>query len=842
MFVLKMAWRDSRAARRRLLLCALSVVFGVAALVALDSLAAGVARAIRVQAKGLLGADLVVTGRTPPDPALQRYLDGLSREQAHDVSFTSMMAFPTDGNATRLVQVRAMGGGFPFYGELETEPADARARLRAGGNVAILDGTLLSQFNAKVGDTVKLGRSTFTVVGALKRMPGDSLGLSLLAPRALIPGSALAATGLADRGGLVRYLTALKLSGGPGDPAVVAGLEAKFPNDGLSFETAESRERDLGRTLENIHRFLSLVGFSAILLGAIGMASALHVYVRQKIATVAVLRCLGASARQGFSIYLTQGVALGVFGALLGAAAGVAFQFAIQGALANLLPFRMDFFIAWPEVVRGMAAGLAVGVLFTLLPLLPIRRVPPLAALRAAEGEPTEGAADPWRAAVIALIAVAVSALAASQMRSVRLGLAFSGMLAAGFGVLLGAARLATWAARRLPRRRWPYPVRQGIANLHRPNNRTALLVLSLGLGTSLILTVYLARATLLREIDQAGWSGRSNLIFFDIQTDQIKPLDRLLAAEGAPVALQAPIVTMKISALRGRPVEELRRDRAAPLPDWTLRREYRSTYRGATVGTERVVAGKFEGRAVPGAATVPISMEEGLFRDMRLKLGDEIDWDVQGLPLRTRVTSVRAVEWRRLEPNFFVVFPEGVLEAAPQFYVLSVRAATPADSARLQRAVVAAFPNVTAIDLTFIMQMLDGIFSKVAFAVDFMAAFTVATGLAVLAGAVVSGRRQRRREIALLRTLGATGRQLARIEAVESGLLGCLGGIIGCALAAIANAMLAKFVFHTAPAAPPLAFLAALVAATAVTLAAGRMADFGEIRRSPLEALRAEG
>jgi len=210
-------------------------------------------------------------------------------------------------------------------------------------------------------------------------------------------------------------------------------------------------------------------------------------------------------------------------------------------------------------------------------------------------------------------------------------------------------------------------------------------------------------------------------------------------AAVGAPILQQAPIVTMKLAAIKGQPVRDILRDRSTRGgrgPGWALSREYRSTFRGELAPTEKVVAGKFEGRVAAGAAVVPVSVEQGLARELGLQLGDELDWDVQGVTIKTRVGSLREVEWRRLEPNFFVVFPLGTLEAAPKFYVAAARAATPAESARAQQAVVREFPNVSAIDLALVLETLDGIFSKVSFVVQFMALFTVATGVIVLAGA----------------------------------------------------------------------------------------------------------
>jgi putative ABC transport system permease protein len=329
-------------------------------------------------------------------------------------------------------------------------------------------------------------------------------------------------------------------------------------------------------------------------------------------------------------------------------------------------------------------------------------------------------------------------------------------------------------------------------------------------------------------------------------------------------VLIAAPIVTMKIAAVNGRSVADLlaetpkpaapedgtddrqrrdprRREGQRGIAPWTLQHEYRSTYRGALTRTEQIVAGEFTAKVAPGTQVVPISLEQGLFEDMHLKLGDEIDWDVQGVPLRTKVSSVRHVEWRRMEPNFFVVFPEGVLDAAPKFFVVAMRADTPEISGRVQRAVVARFPNATAIDLALVLHTLDSIFSKVAFVIQFMALFTVATGVVVLVGAVLTGRYQRVRETVLLRTVGATRRQLTRIMLVEYGVLGALAALTGGVLAVIGNALLAKFVFHAAITVAPLDVALAFAIAVAVTLIAGVVANRGVTNHPPLEVLRQE-
>ena len=839
-FIFRMAWRDSRASRRRLLLFSSSIVLGVAALVAIGSFRDNLRRAVADQSKGLLGADLAVTARQPIPAALEAFLAGRGAVEARETSFNSMIVLPSRGGQTRIVQVRALAGAFPFYGRVVTTPAGAFAELGSSADRAVLENTLLAQYGLRPGDPVRIGEATFTVAGALEKIPGESPAVAMFAPRVYVPQRALERTHLIQPGSLVRYRAWFKLPPGTDAEALARELRDRYPDQRLGFDTVERRQRDLGRALENVHAFLSLVGFIALFLGAIGVASAVHVYIRQKVPTIATLRCLGATARRSFAVYLVQALGLGLAGAGLGAGLGLVVQLALPAVFRGLLPVDAEIVVSWRAVLGGLAAGLAISGLFTLLPLLAIRRISPLLALRSGFGEDTP-ARDPWRWALYALIGAAVLGFAVTQASPWRRGVGFALGLAAGLGVLAGVARLLTWAVRRWSPRRLPYVWRQGLANLHRPHNRTVLLLVSLGLGTFLVLTLYLARESLLRQFRGSTGSDRPNLLFFDIQDDELAGVRSALRAAGAEERQEAPIVTMRLSALRGRPVEELLRDHAGRIPGWTLRREYRSTYRGRLTGTEKIVAGAFVGRVPEGTAVVPVSVEEGLAREMQLQLGDELTFDVQGVPIRARVASLRAVEWQRLQPNFFVVFPEGVLEAAPQFHVVAVRVGSPAQSAAVQQAVVRAYPNVSAIDVGLVLEVFDDLFAKVSLVVRFMAAFVVATGVVVLVGAVLTARFQRVHESVLLRTLGATRRQVRQIMLVEYGVLGVLAAATGGVLSVGANWLLMRFVFEVGFAAPPLPLLAAVAAVTALTLVTGLASSRGICDHPPLAVLRQE-
>ena len=840
-FILQMAWRDTRASRRRLLLFSLAIVLGVAALVAVGSLRDNLRSAIEDQTKALLGADLVVTSRARLDGEAAKFVSDLGGEQAHEISFNSMLVIPGAQGQTRLVQVRALEGGFPFYGNFVTTPAGLRARL-ATGFTAILEDTLMVQFALKPGDKVKLGSAEFTLAGSLNEVPGESAAVATLAPRVFIPLAAVSDTGLLKAGSLSRHRVYFKFPKDFDVEKLVGDMRARFRELRLGFDTVEERKRDLGQSIRNVNSFLSLVGFASLFLGAIGVASAIQAHIRQKVPTIAVLRCLGASARTSFSIYLVQSLGLGLIGASFGALLGLMVQLALPGLLKDFLPFAFEFSVSWAALARGVGAGMVVSVLFALIPLLEVRRVSPLLTLRSALVPEAGRKRDGWQLILFGVIVGVIFGFAIWQTGRWQWGVGFGTALLLAFGVLAGLARIISWLAKRFTPRGWPFAWRQGVANLHRPNNRTLLLLVSLGLGTFLMMTLYLSRDTLLGQLSVVGGGERPNLMLFDIQDDQVGPLTSLLRENGAPVLQQAAIVTMRIASIKGREVSELLKNAPSHVPVWTLRREYRSTFRGELSDTEKVVAGKFAGRAAIGAERVPISLEEGLARDLQVKLEDEIVFDVQGVPVKTVVGSLRQVDWRRMQPNFFVVFPEGVLEGAPKFHVMAVRVASAEQSARVQQAVVRENPNVSAIDLALIMQTIDRVYSKASFVVEFLALFTVVTGVIVLAGAVLIGRPQRVSESVLLRTLGATKAQVNRIMLAEYLALGTLGAAVGAVLAVGANWALAYFVFDVKWMAPSaVVLLGGWAAVSAMTVITGLLSNRGLCDHPPLEVLRQE-
>jgi putative ABC transport system permease protein len=397
-----------------------------------------------------------------------------------------------------------------------------------------------------------------------------------------------------------------------------------------------------------------------------------------------------------------------------------------------------------------------------------------------------------------------------------------------------------TLLARKAVRPAWPYLLRQGVSNLYRPHNQTLLFLLSLGLGTFLLLTVLQTRDALLRKLDLKTFAESPSLYLIDVQPDQIEGVSDIVRSMQLPILETMPIVTMRIQSIRGVPMKEL--EKQATIPKWVLQREYRASYRAQLGGTEKVVAGNWFAGAFDGKGPAPISLEKKIAQDLHLGVGDELVMDVQGIPITTRVANLREVDWSKMNLNFFMVFPPGVLESAPGSNVITTRMPAGASSGQLQRALVKKFPNVTAIDLGLILDTVRGILEKAARIISILAGFTVLAGLPILAATLLNGRDQRLRESVLLRTLGASSHQVRVILIVEYATLGVLSALTGVVLSVAASWALARFVFEAEPWPDPQLLMAAFASAVALAVLGGLALSRGVTEHPPMAVLRGGG
>jgi putative ABC transport system permease protein len=833
-----MAVREMRRGLKPLLLSMLCVILAVMSIVIAYSFRDNVQSSIRLQSKSLLGADLALESRQPfaaEDEALFRSLAG---DQSRQIGFSSMAYFPASGKS-RLVQVRAVSGKFPYYGALETEPVSAVEEFRQGAD-ALIDENLVLQIDARIGDRVKIGDHEFRIAGKLRRIPGEPVTFSLISPRVYIPMSFLEGSRLLRRGSLVRYRVYFKFDSEQDVDALVQRISPQLQRQGLRADTVSLRMESISTAMENLSRYLRLAVFIAVLLAGVGVASGVHVYMKQKTPALAVLRCVGASPAETVMVNLLQVLIVTLAGSIIGAALGAGLQRLLPLALKDFLPVVAVPSVALSGIWVGLGMGLGTALLFSLIPLMPLRKISPLLALRASY-ETVGSLWDPLLWLIFLLIAGAVFGFAVVTMTSWVHGLYFTAGILAVFGLLVGVAKGLSKLMRRFAPRLLSFTWRQGLANLYRPSNQTVAVMLAIGLGTFLMVTLYSVQSMLLNEVEERTGGGEPNLVLFDVQRDQRQSVGELFQSFNIPIREEVPIVTMRLAAIKNRPVQEIRDDPKVRIADWALRREYRSTYRSRLGKAERIINGTWQGRVDPGAQPIPVSLEKGIAETLRVAIGDSLQFDVQGVSLPTRVASIREVEWERLEPNFFVVFPEGVLEDAPQFYAVVARVETGPASANLQRAIVERFPNVSVIDLNLVLNTLESVLGKVSAAIRFVALFTILTGIAVLTSAVLSSRSQRARESILLRTLGAPRRQIVTSIVAEYLFLAVISCLTGTALGIFASWGLSFYFFQTAATISLAPILIILVAVTAGTVFAGVLGCWGIFRRSALEALRAE-
>jgi putative ABC transport system permease protein len=778
----RVSWWESRSTRRRLALYMSAISLGVMALVAIDSYAANVQRTVRTQSRALLGGDLAFSSGRPFPGAVDTLVDSLAAagyDIARITSFGSMALAPRSGG-TRFSQIRAVTPTWPLYGDVSTQPPMRLDTLHSG-RVALVDTTLLIAINANIGDSIQLGFAKFLVAGTLGKVPGEPDIAAAIGPRILIGSGFADTTGLLVFGSRVEREVFVRARG-PGDANDLQVMQERLRALRLRARTVAQSESRMSDSINELSSFLGIVGIVALLLGGIGVASGVHAWVVRKIDTVAVLRCLGATGPQVLLMYSAQAALMGLVGATIGAALGVIVQFLLPRAIGGFMPVDVTPQLEWLAITKGMALGLWIALAFALHPLITLRRVSPLQAIRRnADPVPIRrGWRDPYRLAVNILLVATVVAVAGTRSDSWEDTFGVSAGIALVLGVLLASAGGLSWLARRVLRAGWPYVVRQGVANLYRPANQTRAVVLSLGFGAFLLSTLYLVQSNLLGNLRRLDAESSGNLILFDVQADQAAGVDSIIRTSGTPLIQRTPIVMMRLGAINGVDVGVLQNDSARRDSRWALRREYRSTYRDSLFPAESLMTGSWFS---PNDNQGEVSLETEIAEELQVSIGDRLRWDVQGVNIETVVTSIRGVNWSRFEPNFFAVFEPSALANAPQTFVMLANAPDDRRSATLQRDVVRRYPNVAIVDLTLIRQTIGEITQRATVAIRFLAIFSLAMGIPVLFSAVAATRRERLREGVLLKTLGATRRQIGRIMFAEYALLGLLGSLTGMLL-----------------------------------------------------------
>lgn len=885
-FPLLMAWRDTRAAWRHFLYFFVCIALGVGALVAVSLFSANVERAITREARGLMGGDVEIRLSRPMSAQGEAVLQSLANRgiAVLHVSELAGMAAAEDGkpgHRTLLVELKAVEPGYPLYGHLLVEPSRplmellstseslcrasphaTRVTLRGPCHGAVVQESFLIRLGLAIGDRFTVGEAIFTVTGILRKEPDRVASPFSLGPRVLISREGLAAAELIRPGSRVRERYLLKLPPTLAAPPLVAELRGRLGGESARVTSYRDAQPQLKQFLEQLTRYLGLIGLTALFVGGIGVATTIHAFVREKLPTIAILKILGADSGMVLRTYFLQALLLGAAGSLTGGALGAVLQHVfpplVTGIFGADLMAQLEFSAAlthasvWP-MVKGIALGILTTLLFTLWPLLGIRDVNPARIFRrdvpddATAKSPWErlGLSDRVRTLTALGIAAGLAGLAIWQAGNWRIGLLFIGALGAAVAFLWAGAWLLIRAVSWAPRPR-SIALRQAIGNLHRPGSQALGIMVSVGIGVMVIVAVSLLERTLVAQVGENRPANSPSFFFIDIQPDQRDAVVRLLRERtGDPSPEITPLVRSRLHAINGRPIatsEESERELRAEdrRRHWYLTREYVLTFMRDLPRDNAVIKGAWwkPGQVFPKPL---VSVEEDTAKHLGVDLGSTIEFEIQGATVAAEVTSIRRVEWGNFSTNFYMILSPGSLEGAPFTYVATVRA-PPDQEVALQEAVVAAFPNVTAINIGDVLDSFARILDRLALAIRAIAVFCIAAGCLVMAAALAATRYRRLYESVVLKALGATRGLLARSYAAEYALLGAAAGVLGTILASLLSWAVVKFVLEgvTWTLQPAVLVLGVLLTAL-LSLVVGFLSTFRLLGQRPLAVLRQE-
>jgi putative ABC transport system permease protein len=845
MFVLRMAVRETRASWRRLLFFFVCIAVGVAAIVALRSVIQSVRGVVNSEARALVGADVVIsTTRDWPDPArqkIERHLADAGAFARTETTETPTMVRPADP-ATRIAKVaelRAVQAAYPLYGTILLQGGQTYSHSLLEQHGALVRPELLSALQLKVGDQIAVGQTMFTIRGVIAREPGGGPGGFSLGPRIYIDYDDLASTGLLSFGSRAQRLMFVRVPDSRVADLMTA-LRRDLREDFINSRSYRSREDQVGRDFDRAEDYLSLVGLVIVILGGIAVSSVTRVFILQKIRSIAVLKCIGARSAQIITVYILQVLVLGLAGSLLGVAIARAAVAAIPLALASSstsILTEAHYGVTWSAALQGIAIGVLVSLLFSVVPLLQVRFIKPSLLLR----DETARRRRDWLGIVaLVVVSLALVAVTAWQASSLNVGIVvcagFAGLAfvlqLAGRGLVAAVAPLANAKS---------FPLRHAVLHLSRPGNQTRVILLAVGLGAFFIVGIRSLQASLLQEFSIQSSDASPDMFLLDIQRGQADAVRAFLGepSHGAGPFQLIPVLRARVVGVSGREQNLSGADQVRE-KGVSLGREFTLTYRDHLEPNEKVIEGAFWS----SPSTEPeVSVERQIAERARLHVGDTMRFDILGRTIEPRITSIRNVEWRESRNGGFVfVFRPGPLDQAPQTYVSPLKGPPdPAARGRFQHDLVERFPNVSVIDFRDVVERIRDVMSKVTLAITVVGGLVLFSGALILIGAVAMTKFQRVYEAAVFKTLGANTRAIARMLFFEYGVLGSLAGVIGSLGAVVLTWAVSRYALEI----PWRIFITEHVAGvvlTAILVAAiGVFSSLDVLRNKPLATLRAE-
>jgi putative ABC transport system permease protein len=892
-FVVTMAWRETRAAWRHFLYFFFCIALGVGTLVGVGLFAANVERAVAREARGLMGGDLEIRLTRPISANGHEILRSLERRGIDVIHVSELVAMasrlgpqtspssPSYAVSTQVIELKAIEPSYPFYGTLKTDPARPGAQLlahQAGvcgatGNVgktdcygAIVQESLLIKMGLQVGDELKIGQAVLTITGTLNHEPDRVATAFSLGPRVMMSQDALRSAELVKPGSRVRERYLLRVPSEVQLEPLLTGLRDRLAGDSAQVSTFREAQPQLRRFLDHLTRYLGLVGLTALFVGGIGVASTIHAFVKDKLKTIAILKTLGADSGTVIRTYLVQALCLGVLGSLAGVTLGASLQHAIPTVLAGLLPIDLldlsgtQGSLSAEPILKGLALGAATTLLFTLWPLLGIREVRPALIFRSE----SVGAAQevgrgrrrltwrehlryPVRWATIVLVGIGLSALAMWQARSIVIGMIFIVALVAAVVLLtLAAAMVMRWL--RIIASPSSLMIRHAMRSLSRPGSQATSIMVAVGIGVMIIVTISLLERSLISQIGESRPLNAPTFFFIDVQPDQKAAFERLIHQRFSHVKPElTPLVRSRLHAVNGQPVpihEDDERERRGRRngehgKSWYFTREYVLTFLDRLPKENVVVQGEWWTHPVNTQGAL-VSVEEDAARHLGIDPGSTIEFDIQGTVVPATVSSIRKVEWNNFSTNFYMILSPGSLEGAPFTFVATVRV-SPAEEVPLQQAVVEAFPNVTAINIGEVMDTFARVLEHLSVAIRTIAVFCMLAGALVMAAALATTRYRRLYESVVFKALGATRLLIAGSFATEYAFIGAVAGLIGTVLASMLSWGVLYFVFDLPWGLHLGVLISGLLSTMVLTLAVGFLSTFRILGQRPLAVLRHE-
>jgi len=844
-----MAGREMRASWSRLVFFFLCIAVGVASMVALRSVIQSVRTALMKESKSLTAADvLIYSNRAFTENAAFLIEEKL---KDHDVSETSRAIEATtmarrhgeESEVSTLVELRAIEEGFPYYGKIELAGASYdHALLKNGG--ALVRPELLTRLDVEVGDSIWIGEQRFEIRGVVVREAGRSLRMFSMGPRVFVDYADIDDAALLDLGGRVWRQILVRMDE-EGIQELVWDMKGSLANEFVRVRSYREAGDRLARRLNRGENYLSLAGFVILILGGVGVWSVVRVFIAQKLKSIAVLKCLGASTRQVLAIYFFQVIAMSAVGSLIGVVFAAGAVAAIPPGLGLDLQ-DVELSLTGSAIVQGVGIGLLVSTLFSLIPLLHVRLVRPLWLLRPEgqlEPQVSTGGLRGWLRKLDRLqvgagffLLVALVLLASWQADSLRVGAYVCGTFAvvslclhfAGIGLIKAVSPLAKNAY---------FPLRHAVLNVSRPGNQTRVILLAVGVGVCFVLTIRSIQENLLEEFAVELRDDAPDMFFIDIQRDQAEILEERAWDSGASSVKLVPVLRARVVRLDGAKAQlesyEQVREQGG------LGREYTVTYRNHLDDNERIVAGRFWDES--HSPDLEVSIESSLRDRYEMDVGDKLTFDIMGRSMEAKITSVRDVEWSDARNGgFMFVFRPGGLENVPNTYAGFIKAPNDAlERAEFQRRVLAGIHNVSVVDLRDILDALVQVVEKISLAISVVGSVALLSGVLILLGSVAMTKYQRRYETAIFRTLGASRGRVAMMMFFEYGTLGAVAGFIGAMGAQVLTFLLSTQVLEI-----PFRFafltntVAVLIAAASVSVV-GVLVTLDVLRHKPLSILR---